>query len=173
MLFSKTFVALAATFLTGALAAPVAEAAPTNLKIRNIEARDVIEDSYIVVYKADISTADLDAAVASANGMLTKRAAGGKGPKKHKGVGNKFNMDGFKGYQIEADEATIAEISAQETVSRFLPFSSCLRLDTLELPETSWHRIGVSTPTSQSRIVTKQSRNNKLIFQTGRLRREG
>lgn len=126
MLFSKTFVALAATFLTGALAAPVAEAAPTNLKIRNIEARDVIEDSYIVVYKADISTADLDAAVASANGMLSKRAAGGngngKGPKKHKGVGNKFDMDGFKGYQIEADEATIAEISAQETVSHILSF---------------------------------------------------
>ena len=127
MLFSKTFVALAATLLTGALAAPTAEAAPTNLKIRNVEARDVVADSYIVVYKADITDEDLDAQIASANGFLTKRAAGGKGkgPKKHKGVGKKYNMEGFKGYQIDADEATIAEISAQENVS-FSPSFPCV-----------------------------------------------
>ena len=110
MLFSKTFVALAATLLTGALAAPVAEAAPVNLKIRNIEARDVIQDSYIVVYKEDIADDVLDAGIASANSILTKRAKGGKG--NHRGVGQKYKIGNFKGYQIDADEDTIASIAA-------------------------------------------------------------
>ena len=115
MLFSKTFVALAATLLTGALAAPVAEAAPVNLKIRNIEAREVVQDSYIVVYKEDIADDVLDAGIASANSILTKRANGGKG--KHRGVGQKYKIGNFKGYQIDADEETIASIAADDAVS--------------------------------------------------------
>ena len=92
-----------------------ADAATVDLKIRNIEARDVVQDSYIVVYKEDIADDVLDDGIASANSTLTMHAVGGKG--KHRGVGQKYKIGNFKGYQINADEATIASIATDDAVS--------------------------------------------------------
>ncbi len=121
MIFSKTLIVLAATLLPFTFAAPVeqAGAAPNPLlKIRNLEARDVIADNYIVVYHSDLVNATaLDAAVASIDSIVTKRKVGGK---KHRGVRAKYNLDGFRGYAIEADAATIGEIVAKPEVRNII-----------------------------------------------------
>lgn len=112
MKFGAAIIALAATLLPAVLGAPTPAA---DLKIRNLEARDVVPDSYIVVLKSDIADEDYEATINAASHIITKRAPGGG--RKYKGVGAKYKLGGFKGYQIDADAATIGEIAASDNVA--------------------------------------------------------
>ena len=97
-----------------ALAAVVAPvfAAPAphagHLKIRNIDATDVVPDSYIVVYKNDVDAATIESHEQAISSMLSKRDTDG--------IGATYAMDLLKGYQVNADSATIAEIAAKPEV---------------------------------------------------------
>jgi oryzin len=93
-----------------ALAAVIAPifAAPAHIKIRNTDAKDVIEGSYIVVYNEDITAAMMSSHFASISSILSKRDG--------HGIGATYNMKKFKGYQIQADEASIAEIANKPEV---------------------------------------------------------
>lgn len=110
MQFTKSLIALAACFL------PLIAGAPTpDMKIRNLDARDVIPDSYIVVYNKGISTSTFESEIASVNSILSKRDS-----KSHRGIGAKYDLTGFKGYQIEADSTTIGTIASSSEVSSHL-----------------------------------------------------
>lgn len=111
MQFTKSLIALAACFLPLIAGAPTPEPNP-ELKIRNIDARDVIPDSYIVVYKKGIEGAAFEAEIANVNAILTKRDS-----KSHRGIGTKYNLADFKGYQIETDAATIGTIATSPEVN--------------------------------------------------------
>lgn len=111
MKFGAAIIALAATLLPAVLGAPTPAA---DLKIRNIEARDVVPDSYIVVLKSDLADEDYEASINTASHIVTKRAPGSG--RKHRGVGAKYKLGNFKGYQIDADSATIGEIAASPEV---------------------------------------------------------
>lgn len=94
-----------------ALVAPVifAAPAPANLKIRNVDARDVVKDSYIVVYQKGISAAAFSTHVEEVKSLTSKREVGG--------VGATYDIGDFKGYQITADAATLGEIAASPDVA--------------------------------------------------------
>ncbi|KAG4434068.1 Subtilisin-like protease 2 [Cadophora sp. M221] len=93
-----------------ALVAPIfAAPAPANLKIRNVDARDVVKDSYIVVYQKDISAAAFSTHVEEVKSLTSKREVGG--------VGATYDIGNFKGYQITADAATLGEIAASPDVA--------------------------------------------------------
>lgn len=108
MKFSQSLIALAACFLPLIAAAPV-EAQHT--KLRNPTAQDIIPDSYIVVFNKDVNDADIESEFASVNRILSKRSSS------HKGLGAKYNIPGFRGYQIHTDSANINEIAASPLVS--------------------------------------------------------
>ncbi|KAH6711315.1 peptidase S8/S53 domain-containing protein [Leptodontidium sp. MPI-SDFR-AT-0119] len=94
-----------------ALVAPIvfAAPAPANLKIRNVDARDVVKDSYIVVYQKDISAAAFSTHVEEVKSLTSKREVGG--------IGATYDIGSFKGYQITADAATLGEIAASPDVA--------------------------------------------------------
>lgn len=94
-----------------ALVAPIvfAAPAPANLKIRNVDARDVVKDSYIVVYQKDISAAAFSTHVEEVKSLTSKREVGG--------IGATYDIGNFKGYQITADAATLGEIAASPDVA--------------------------------------------------------
>ena len=110
MKFTRSLIALAACLLPLINAAPVTE--QPHVKIRNPSAQDVIPNSYIVVFNKDIGAEDIESEFASVNSILSKRSSA------HKGIGNKYNLSGLKGYQIETDTATIGEIASSPHVSR-------------------------------------------------------
>lgn len=89
---------------------PFAFALPADLKIRNAAATDVVPDSYIIVYKNDVAGPSIMAHENSISSMISKRGAS------YTGIGAKYSMDGFKGYQIHADSATIQAIAASPEV---------------------------------------------------------
>ncbi|TVY55123.1 Subtilisin-like protease 2, partial [Lachnellula cervina] len=95
-----------AAVITSCFAAPAPHAGL--LKIRNIDATDVVPDSYIVVYKNDIDAATIESHEKSITSMLLRRDT--------HGIGATYTMDLLKGYQINADSATIAEIAAKPEV---------------------------------------------------------
>lgn len=94
-----------------AIVAPIvfAAPAPANLKIRNIDAPDVVKDSYIVVYQTDITTAAFTAAIEGVKSLTSKREVGG--------IGATYNIGDFKGYQITADASVLSEIAASPEVA--------------------------------------------------------
>ncbi|KAG9236440.1 putative cuticle-degrading protease [Amylocarpus encephaloides] len=94
-----------------ALVVPFVLGAPTapNLKIRNADAVDVVADSYIVVYKQDISAEVVDSHVETVNALVSKRDTSG--------IGATFDIQDFKGYEVQADEATIQAIAASPEVA--------------------------------------------------------
>ncbi|KFZ10386.1 hypothetical protein V502_08151 [Pseudogymnoascus sp. VKM F-4520 (FW-2644)] len=108
MKFSQSLIALAACFLPLIAAAPV-EAA--HAKIRSPGTQDIIPDSYIVVFNKGVNDADIESEFASVSRILSKRSSG------HKGVGHKYNITGFKGYQINTDTASIGEIASSPLVA--------------------------------------------------------
>ncbi|OBT71767.1 hypothetical protein VF21_09409 [Pseudogymnoascus sp. 05NY08] len=108
MKFSQSLIALAACFLPLIAAAPV-EA--QNAKIRSPGAQAIIPDSYIVVFNKGANDADIESEFASVSRILSKRSSA------HKGVGHKYSITGFKGYQIETDTASIGEIAASPLVA--------------------------------------------------------
>lgn len=117
MKFTQSLVALAAAFLPFIVAAPVTDQA--HVKIRNPTAQNVIPNSYIVVFNKDIEAEDVESEFASVNAILSKRSS------THKGIGNKYNIANFKGYQIETDTATIGEIASSPLVSHPTSQLSC------------------------------------------------
>lgn len=94
---------------------PIAFAAPTPeshiLKLRNPEARDVKPDSYIVVYKPSVNATGIAAIESVIESSLAKRDG------EFDGISAKYELGSFKGFAIEADAATIAELAASEDVS--------------------------------------------------------
>ncbi|OBT86309.1 hypothetical protein VE02_07437 [Pseudogymnoascus sp. 03VT05] len=109
MKFIQSLIALAAAFLPLIAGAPVAD--QPHLKIRNPTAQNVIPNSYIVVFNKDIEAEDVESEFASVNSILSKRSS------THKGIGSKYNLAGFKGYQIETDTATIGAIASSPLVA--------------------------------------------------------
>ncbi|TVY81643.1 Subtilisin-like protease [Lachnellula suecica] len=99
--------ALAAVVAPFVFAAPATH--PGVLKIRNIDATDVVPDSYIVVYNNDITAAAAAAHVESLSSLLSKRDTDG--------IGATYDMSALKGYQVQADADTIAEIAASPDVA--------------------------------------------------------
>jgi Peptidase inhibitor I9 len=94
-----------------ALLLPFALAAPTHHhKIRNADAKDVIPNSYIIVYKDIVAALAIAAHESSISSMISKWDA------QFAGIGAKYNMSSFEGYQVEADSATIAQIAAAPEV---------------------------------------------------------
>jgi oryzin len=90
--------------------APAALAPHPKIKVPQAAAKDVIEDSYIVVYNKDItpeSTASHEGFLAS---VITKRDNAAS-------VGAKYQIHEFAGYQISADAATINEIASSPEVA--------------------------------------------------------
>lgn len=112
MKFTQSFLALAATFLPLIAGAPLTDEA--HLKIRSPAPENVIPNSYIVVFNKDIEDEAIESEFASVNSILSKRSS------THKGIGNKYNLADFKGYQIETDSATIGEIASSPGVSYHL-----------------------------------------------------
>lgn len=102
MLFSKSLVALAACFLPLIVSA--------ELKLRNAAATNVAADSYIVVYN-DIDDSTFEAEMFNVNSFLSKRDS------TFRGLGHKYKMSNFKGYQIEADMDTVDRLSQSPHVS--------------------------------------------------------
>lgn len=98
--------ALAAVAVPFVFAAPAPH--PGHLKIRNMEATDVVPDSYIVVYHNDINATAIAAHVNSVSSLLSKRDTAG--------IGATYDLNELKGYQVEADSSTIAEIAASPEV---------------------------------------------------------
>ncbi|KAH7319419.1 peptidase S8/S53 domain-containing protein [Rhexocercosporidium sp. MPI-PUGE-AT-0058] len=96
-----------------ALVAPAVFAAPApasaNLKIRNIDARDVVKDSYIVVYQKDITAEVFSSHLEEVKSLTSKREVGG--------IGATYDIGNFKGYQITADAATLGEIASSPDVA--------------------------------------------------------
>lgn len=113
MKFSQSLIALAACFLPLIAAAPV-EA--QNSKILSPGTQDIIPDSYIVVFNKDVEDADIESEYASVSRILSKRSSA------YKGVGHKYNITGFKGYQISTDSASIDEIASSPLVSHDTQF---------------------------------------------------
>ncbi|KAH7403226.1 peptidase S8/S53 domain-containing protein [Cadophora sp. MPI-SDFR-AT-0126] len=97
--------ALAALVVPAVFAAP----APANHKIRNVDARDVVKDSYIVVYQKDVTAAALASHIEEVNSLIAKREVGG--------IGATYDIGTFKGYQITTDAATLGAIAASPDVA--------------------------------------------------------
>lgn len=97
--------ALAAVVIPAVFAAP----APVHLKIRNVEERDVVKDSYIVVYNKQVNASVFESHIAEMRTSLSKRGL--------TGIGATYDIGNFKGYQVTADVAALAEIAASPDVS--------------------------------------------------------
>lgn len=92
--------ALAAAF-PAVFAAPTA---PSHLKIRNPYAKDVIEGSFIVVYKNDVNATFRASHIAEISAQLeTKRFNGG--------VGAEYDMSLLKGFQLTAPDEFVSELA--------------------------------------------------------------
>jgi hypothetical protein len=102
--------ALAAVVASGVFAAPTAE---SHFKIRNAAAKNVIPDSYIVVYHENVNTTMIASHMSAVTSMLSRRDL--------PGVGAIYNLGSFKGYQVTANAASIVEIRYFSR-SKFLPF---------------------------------------------------
>lgn len=108
MLFSiNRIAALAVIFLPAVFGAPAPLSDVRNAKIQS---REVIEGSYIVVYKDGLSSSAIESHEASISTILSKRDTGG-------GIEATYNLTSFKGYNIKADSAAIAEIESSPEVS--------------------------------------------------------
>lgn len=95
-----------------ALVVPAVFAAPAanNLKISNPNAKDIVPDSYIVVYNPEVSSDSFKASIAEVNNVLRKRDVSGR-------LGKAYEIGDFRGYEITADTATLAELVASPDVS--------------------------------------------------------
>jgi oryzin len=95
-----------AAVLPAIFAAPTT---PPHLKIRNPAAKDIIPNSYIVVYNDDVNKTMRASHISSISSLLSKR----DGP----GIGAKWDLPTLHGYQVSTDAATIAEIANSPEVN--------------------------------------------------------
>jgi len=90
-----------------AAAFPAVFAAPTpsiHLKVRNPYAKDVIEGSFIVVYKDDVNATFRANHISEINAHFeTKRFNGG--------VGAQYDLDSLKGFQLTATDEFVNELA--------------------------------------------------------------
>lgn len=108
MHFTKSLIALAACVLPLVTGAAIEK---SELKIRNADATNTIENSYIVVGKDEVEHEAFYSEMSKFD-VLSKRDS------TFKGIGHKYSTKRFKGYQIETDPATLAEIAKSDKVSR-------------------------------------------------------
>ncbi|CZT04410.1 hypothetical protein WAI453_011465 [Rhynchosporium graminicola] len=97
--------ALAAVVVPAVFAAP----SPVNLKIRNLDARDIVKDSYIIVYQKDITAEAFSSHLEEVKSMVSKRDVGG--------IGATYDIGDFKGYEVVADVATLGRIASSPDVA--------------------------------------------------------
>lgn len=109
--------ALAAVFAP-VFAAPLAAPHP-KIKIPTADAKEIVADSYIVVYNTDITAEVTASHVDFVNSIVAKRDSAVS-------VGATYKIEDFAGYQISADEATIIEIANKPEVCTFA--STCLAI---------------------------------------------
>ncbi|KAI9646143.1 Subtilisin-like protease 2 [Ciborinia camelliae] len=102
--------ALAAVFAP-VFGAPAPAAVPhPKVKIPTATAKDIVADSYIVVYNTDITAEVTASHVEFVNSIVAKRDNAAT-------VGATYKINDFAGYQISADEATIVEIANKPEVA--------------------------------------------------------
>ncbi|PBP16322.1 cuticle-degrading serine protease [Diplocarpon rosae] len=94
-----------------AVVAPAVLAAPTgnNLKISNMDAINVVPDSYIIVYHEDVPMETFHASMDQVKDMFSQRDT--------TTMGGSFAIGTLKGYHVTAQEADLAEIVASPHVS--------------------------------------------------------
>jgi hypothetical protein len=89
-------------------AAPVTDPVP-GLNITNAGAKNVVPNSYIVVYKKDTKDEDREAHEKDVDDKLKRIPDSAK----YKGIGAKYNMNGaFKGYQVETSLSGLAALKS-------------------------------------------------------------
>lgn len=105
--------ALAAVFAP-VFAAPAAVVPHPKIKIPTVDAKEIVADSYIVVYNSGVSAEVTASHAEFVNSIVAKRDNAVT-------VGDTYKIQDFAGYQISADEATIVEIANKPEVC-ILPF---------------------------------------------------
>ncbi|TVY45862.1 Subtilisin-like protease [Lachnellula occidentalis] len=122
---------------------------PGHLKIRNNDANDVVPDSYIIVFNNDIDAATIESHEKSISSMLSRRDTDG--------IGAKYTMDLLKGYQINANAATIAEIAAKPEVNYVEKDSMVYASDLTTQVKAPW---------GLGRISHKDKGNRSYVYDT-------
>lgn len=89
--------------------APAARVPHPKIKTPTTVAKDIVADSYIVVYNTDITPEVTASHVDFVNAIVSKRDNAVS-------VGANYKIHDFAGYQISADEATIVEIANKPEV---------------------------------------------------------
>ncbi|ATZ54237.1 Bcser1 [Botrytis cinerea B05.10] len=90
--------------------APAARVPHPKIKTPTTVAKDIVADSYIVVYNTDITPEVTASHVDFVNAIVSKRDNAVS-------VGANYKIHDFAGYQISADEATIVEIANKPEVA--------------------------------------------------------
>ncbi|KAA8568477.1 hypothetical protein EYC84_007508 [Monilinia fructicola] len=101
--------ALAAVFAP-VFAAPAAVVPHPKIKIPTVDAKEIVADSYIVVYNSGVSAEVTASHAEFVNSIVAKRDNAVT-------VGDTYKIQDFAGYQISADEATIVEIANKPEVA--------------------------------------------------------
>ncbi|QSZ34964.1 hypothetical protein DSL72_007826 [Monilinia vaccinii-corymbosi] len=101
--------ALAAVFAP-VFAAPAAVVPHPKIKTPSVDAKELVADSYIVVYKSGVSEEVTASHAEFVNSIITKRENAAS-------VGATYKIRDFAGYQISADEQTIVEIANKPEVA--------------------------------------------------------
>jgi oryzin len=129
---------------------PFVSAAPAthHHKIRNAQAKEVIPNSYIIVYHENVSAPDIAAHELMVSSTLSKRAS------TMNGVGHKYDLGSFKGYQIEADPTTIHQIANSPEVA-YVELDGVMKATTLtDQSSSTWGLARIShTETGSSDYV--------------------
>lgn len=82
------------------------------IKTPTTDTKEIVPDSYIVVYNTDISAQDIASHVEFVNSIVMKRDNAVS-------VGDTYKIQDFAGYQITADPESIAAIAEQQEVCTF------------------------------------------------------
>jgi hypothetical protein len=90
-----------AAIIPAIIAAPTTSS-PPHLKIRNPMERDVVKNSYIVVYNDEVNKTMRASHIAGISSLLGKRAVGG--------IGAEWSLPTLKGFQVIADSPEVRSI---------------------------------------------------------------
>ena len=109
-----TKLAALAAIVPAVFAAPTT---PPHLKVRNPSERDVVKNSYIVVYNDDVNKTMRASHISGVSSILGKRDVPGT-------IGATWDLPTLHGFQVTADAATIAEIADSPEVCYYSCLSS-------------------------------------------------
>lgn len=110
--------AVLAAFFTLAYSLPTS--APATLKISNAGTKDIIPNSYIVVYNSTYAAADIDTYESSVKSHIAKRNIHARditGKRQLSTTVKSMSMGAWRCMMLEADDVTINEISDSPEVS--------------------------------------------------------